>query len=78
MFTRRRNRSRSHWGWRGEDPDHKILEDEKLVGFRMSAQRYAKLKERARKQGKSVAQLINDVLDRNLKLGSPGEKDLRL
>lgn len=64
MWTNRRNRSRHPW--RQDEP--KIEPDEKLVAFRMSAQRYAKLKQIASKRSKSVSELINEVLNNKLHL----------
>jgi len=68
MYGRRNNRSRYRWG--GGTPDTTIAKDEKLVAFRMSAARYEQLKECARKNHKSVVQLINEVLDAKLKLSA--------
>lgn len=64
---RRTNRNRHPESWRRQTAP-RILEDEKLVAFRMSARRYAVLKRIAGKQLKAVATLINEVLDNKFHL----------
>jgi len=63
MYRHRANRSRQSWHQTAT-----IQPDEKLIAFRMSARRYAVLKDVAAKTGKPIAQLINEILDQKLKL----------
>jgi predicted DNA-binding ribbon-helix-helix protein len=60
----RSNRSKHPW----QSTDAVILADEKLVAFRISARRYAILKEIAAKNQKPIAQLINEILNNKLRL----------
>lgn len=58
--------NRSKWGT--FYTQKKPLDDEKMVGFRMSERRYEALKKIASKRCIPIAELINEVLDNKLHL----------